>query len=140
MPMTTAARAIALASQFGDDASTVAPSTLYFALFDADPGGAGVEPDSTGAYARVAMANDSTTWGAIGSSDTQISNVGGAIVWPTSSGVWSILTELTHWGIFDNSVGGNLLYSGELLTGITITGAGDTARIPAGALTIIQEA
>lgn len=142
MPMTTRGRAIALRSQFGADKATVAPATLYFTLFKGDPAGTGTEPNSTGGYARVAKTNDATLWGTIGATDTQVSNVGasGIIAWPTSSGVWSITDPLTHWAVFDNTSGGNMLFYGALSTPITITGAGDTARLPAGALTIIQGA
>lgn len=142
MAMTAHGRAIALRGQFGADKASVAAATLYFALYRGNPGGTGVEPTSTGGYARVAMTNDATLWGSIGVTDTQISNVGtsGEIAWPTATGVWSITDPLTHWAIFDNSSGGNLLYYGTLTTTITITGSGDTARLPVGALTVIQEA
>lgn len=142
MPWTTRGRALALRSVFGADKSSIAPATLYLALFKGDPAGSGTEPTSTGSYARVAKTNDATLWGTIGATDTAISNVGtsGAITWPAASAVWSITDPLTHWAIFDNSSGGNMLASGTLSTPITITGAGDQARIPAGAFTITQEA
>lgn len=142
MPHGPLGRSLALRGTYGADKSGVAPATLYFALLDGSPVAGGVEPSSTGGYARVAKVNDATLWGTIASTATQISNTGSAgdITWPTSTGLWSITAPLTWWAIYDNSAGGNLVAYGEMTTAIQITGSGDTARIPVGALTLIQEA
>lgn len=139
MGWSPAGRSLALRSMWGADRSAIAPTNLYVALYSGDPQGAGVEPTATGGYARPAALNDSTLWGTISPGATSITTIAD-ITWPTSSGVWSITTPLTHWAILDNTAGGTIICSGQLTTPITITGAGDTARIPAGSLTIMQEA
>lgn len=133
-------RNIGIRSHFGADKSTLALATLYFALFNGDPEGAGVEPTATGGYARVAKTNDATLWGTIAGTAVQVANSGasGALEWPAASGVWS-QAQVTHWAVFDNTSGGNLVYSGELASPIAVTGAGDIARIPAGQLVITQQ-
>jgi hypothetical protein len=139
--MATLSRNWSLRSQFGADRhATLSAGTLYFALFRGDPFGAGTEPTAAGGYARVAKANDATLWGTIGASDVSISNGGtsGTIAWPPASGLYSITLGLDYWAVFDNSTGGNLLYGGPLSAAITVTGAGDVPRIPAGALTVSQ--
>lgn len=133
---TTFERNLTLRSHFGADRhSTLSLPILYFALFAGDPAGIGVEPDSTGGYARVAKDNDATLWGTIGSSIVTITNSASGIVWPVATGAYSVGTdELTHWGIFDNSAGGNLRYFGELTDHILVSGAGDQPRIPVSTL------
>ena len=138
MPHGPLGRSLALRGTYGADKSSVAPVTLYFTLLDGSPIAGGVEPTSTGGYARVAKTNDATLWGTIGSGATSITTADD-ITWPTSTGLWSITGPLTWWAIYDNASGGNLVAYGQMTTAITITGAGDTARIPAGALTLIQE-
>ncbi|WP_353809067.1 phage tail fiber protein [Agromyces sp. SYSU T00194] len=138
---TVEARNISLRSHFGNDRNTaLTVGTFYFALFNGNPEGSGVEPTSTGSYARVAKTNDDTLWGTIGSTDTEVSNGGasGEITWPAATAVWSE-AACTHWAIFDNSTGGTLLYSGELADDIVVTGAGDIPRIIGSGLTIVQE-
>jgi hypothetical protein len=140
--MSLTSRNRTLRSHFGADRhSTLSAGTLYFALFRGDPFGAGAEPTSTGGYARVAKTNDETLWGTIGAGDTQVVNNGasGTIAWPMATGLYSITLGLDYWAVFDNSSGGTLLYGGPLTTAITVTGAGDVPRIPAGALTVSQQ-
>lgn len=136
--MTVIERNLTLRSHFGADRHpSLSLGTLYFALFNGDPVGAGVEPTSAGGYARVAKTNDATLWGTVGASATSVSNSGsaGEIVWPAASGVYS-QASLTHWAIFDNSAGGVLWYSGKLSTAVAVTGAGDVPRIPAGSFSV----
>lgn len=140
MPYGLRGRANALRGQFGADRAAVAPAVLHFALLDGDPTGGGVEPTAAGAYGRAAAANDATLWGTIAAGADSITNAGAEIVWPTSTGLWSVTGQLTWWAVYDNAAGGNLIAYGPLSTPITITGAGDTARIPVGALTLQQEA
>src|SRR5690242_3602524 len=129
MPQGTAARTLSLKSHFGASKHADALTTLYFALFRGDPSNSGVEPTSTGNYARVAKTNDGTLWPAIGAGATQVAN-NAEIQWPVATGVYSITLALTWWAIFDNSTGGNLWYWGQLSPTITVTGAGDQPRIP----------
>ena len=139
--MSATSRNRTLRSHFGADRHpTLSAATLYFALYRGDPFGAGTEPTSTGGYARVAKVNDATLWGTIGATDVAISNGGasGTITWPTATGLYSITAALDYWAVFDNSAGGVLLYGGPLTAGITVTGAGDVPRIPAGSLSVSQ--
>lgn len=130
------ARNARLRSEFGADRNTtLTEGTFYFALFRGIPGVGGVEPDNSGDYGRPALTNDATLWGTIGSSDVSVSNVVN-IVWPTATALWSVTDALDHWAIYDTASGGDLWYWGPLTTTITITGVGDVARIPIGALVI----
>lgn len=131
-------KSLTLLTHFGASRHpTLALGTLYFALFNGDPTVAGVEPSSVGGYARVAKANDATTWGTIAAGAMNASNSGasGDVTWPALTALWSQLT-VTHWGVFDNSTGGTLWYSGQLTSPVTPTGAGDVPRIPAGSLNV----
>jgi hypothetical protein len=138
--MTVPARNLSLRAHFGADRHpTLSLGTLYVALFNGDPAGAGVEPTSAGGYARIAKTNDATLWGTLSGSAVSASNSGtaGEILWPAASGLYS-QPSLTHWAIFDNSAGGVLWYSGQLAAALVVTGAGDVPRIPAGAFSISQ--
>ena len=134
---TVKSRNISIRSHFGFDRGSIALNTLYFALFAGDPVGAGVEPTSVGGYARKAVSNDAVLWGTISSSAVSVTNVS-EIVFAAATGVYSE-SVLTHWAIFDNATGGNLVYSGRLSQSISVSGAGDVPRFPAGALTVTQQ-
>lgn len=132
--MTVAERNATLRSHFGADRGPASLPTLYFALFNGDPIASGVEPDSTGGYARVAKTNDATLWGTITSSAVQVSNAAD-IAWPAATGVYS-QAQLTHFAVYDNSTGGTLWYSGKLTNPIAVSGAGDVPRLPAGSFIV----
>jgi hypothetical protein len=135
--MGTAARRLSVRSHFGPDKHADALPTLYLALFQGDPFGAGVEPTSTGGYARKAIANDGTLWGTVAVGQMQVASLID-VAFVAASGLWSITTALNYWAVFDNSSGGALWYGGPLSPTITITGAGDQARLPAGTWLIAQ--
>jgi hypothetical protein len=134
-----AARLQALKGSFGTDATTIgAPATVYFALLReaTNPDTVlGAEPDSTGNYARVAMANTDANW-TFGTVSVDNTN---EIRWPQATGVYSITAELNQWAIYDNSAGGTLIAFGELTTGITVTGSGDEPVLPVGNLDITMD-
>lgn len=127
---------------FGSAHTSDFPATLYYALFDGDPEAGGVEPDSTGGYARVAVTNNNTNFSISG--DT-VSNLT-AIVWPTStSGYQTGHQILSHWAIYDNSSGGNRLMSGHIRVSgadvtITVNGSGLIPKILVGSWTWTQKA
>ena len=50
------------------------PSTYYVALFDGDPEAGGVEPDSTGGYARLAVANTNAEFTISGDTVTNVTD------------------------------------------------------------------
>lgn len=100
--------------------------TAYVALFTAAPSdsGGGTEV-SGGSYARKSTAG--ADWNA--SSGGSISNAN-AITFVTATGSWG---TVTHFGVFDASSAGNLLFWAALTTSKTISN-GDTASFAAGAL------
>lgn len=129
-------RNLTLKAHFGANKHADAMVTHYFALFRGEPGGGGVEPTSAGGYARVAKTNDAALWGAIVATDLSVQNkgTGGEILWPTTTGLYSITQALDWWAIFDNSTGGNMRYWGPLSPTILVTGAGGQPRIPQSSL------
>lgn len=117
------------------------PATLYFALFTAAPSDSGGGTEVSGNnYARVgvtaSLANFAGTQSA--GSTTASSGTGGqssnnaAINFPTPSGTWG---TVTHWGIFDASTSGNLLFHDDLTTSKTIN-SGDPVSFAIAAMTI----
>ena len=116
-------------------------STLYVALLTAAPSdsGGGTEV-SGGAYARVAVTSSLTNWAGTQSagSTTASSGTGGqtsnniAITFPTPSATWG---TATHFGIYDASTGGNLLFHGALSIAKTINES-DTVTFPVGTLSV----
>ncbi len=105
------------------------PLTQHLALHTADPGetGTGAELSGTG-YSRSAIdfnaASSGTATGP--TSAIEFTNSGG-----TS---WD---QVTHFGIWDASTSGNLLYYGSLTTPKTIA-AGDTLRFTADSISISE--
>lgn len=116
-------------------------STLYVALLTAAPSdsGGGTEV-SGGAYARVAVTSSLANWAGTQSagSTTASSGTSGqtsnniAITFPTPSATWG---TATHFGIYDASTGGNLLFHGELSIAKTINES-DTVTFPVGTLSV----
>jgi hypothetical protein len=109
-------------------ASTSAPATVYLALFTTDPtdAGSGTEVSTSGtAYARQSIAFSSASSGTTSNSaDVEFSQA-------TGSGFGTV----THFGIFDASTAGNLLFHGALTASKTID-AGDVFKIASGNLSI----
>ena len=116
-------------------------STLYVALLTAAPSdsGGGTEV-SGGSYARVAVTSSLTNWAGTQSagSTTASSGTGGqtsnnvAITFPTPSDGWG---TATHFGIYDQATGGNLLFHGQLSIAKTINES-DTVTFPIGTLSV----
>lgn len=135
---TATPRSLTLRSHFGADRHpSLSLQPMYFALMRGNPVAGGAEPDGTGAYTRVPRDNDALLWGTYGVGDTILTNKGtnGSIVWPSTTGLYSITLDLNYWAIYDLSAGGVLWYYGELQTPIKVTGAGGVPRIPANSLT-----
>ena len=130
----------ALRGLFGSDAASIgAAGTYYVALLrqPTDPQTTlGTEPDSTGGYARVAVANADADWNFSGAS---VSNAN-EIRWPTTTGLYSITDPLNQWAIYDNTAGGNLIAFGQVSPTITVTGAGDEPVIYAGDFSLTMDA
>jgi hypothetical protein len=109
-------------------ASTSAPATVYLALFTTDPtdAGSGTEVSTSGTnYARQSIAFSSASSGTTSNSaDVEFSQA-------TGSGFGTV----THFGIFDASTAGNLLFHGALTASKTIA-AGDVFKVASGNLSI----
>jgi hypothetical protein len=109
-------------------ASTSAPATVYLALFTTDPtdAGSGTEVSTSGtAYSRQSIAFSSASSGSTSNSaDVEFSQA-------TGSGFGTV----THFGIFDASTAGNLLFHGSLTASKTID-AGDVFKIASSNLSI----
>ena len=116
-------------------------STLYVALLTAAPSdsGGGTEV-SGGAYARVAVTSSLTNWSGTQSAGSTTASSGTSgqtsnnidITFPTPSVTWG---TVTHFGIYDASTGGNLLFHGALSIAKTINES-DTVTFPVGTLSV----
>jgi hypothetical protein len=115
---------------WGNTAYT-APATLYISLSTttiADDGTNQTEP-SGGAYARVAVTNNTTNWpNASGGAKAN----GAAITFPTATASWGTVIDFA---IMDAATVGNMLGYGTLTTSKTID-SGDTASFAIGDLDI----
>ena len=105
--------------------SYTAPTTVYVALFTSDPTDAGSGTECSGsAYVRQSASFAAPSNGA--------STTSADIQFPQAGGSWG---TITHFGIFDASSSGNLLYHGALTVSKTID-TGDVFKIAAGSLTV----
>lgn len=101
------------------------PAAVYLGLFTAAPGEAGGGTEvSAGGYARQAV-----TFGA--PSDGATDNTG-ALTFGPASASWG---TVTHFAIFDNSSGGNMLLYGSLAASKAV-GDGDSVTVATGALDV----
>lgn len=105
------------------------PSSLYLALFTADPTDNNVTANEvTGSwYGRVATGS----WAAATGTGNTTSN-NNQILFNAVTG--SAIT-VTHWGIYDAASGGNLLYCGALAAS-KVLNVGDIMTVAPGALQI----
>ena len=104
------------------------PAAVYMGLFTAAPTDAGGGTEvSTNNYARTAITFGAAASGAISNS--------GAVNFPTPSGSWG---ACTHFGIFDASTNGNLLYWGALAQTETPL-SGNTVTFPIGDIDITED-
>jgi hypothetical protein len=105
--------------------SYTSPSTVYVGLFTSDPTDAGSGTEvSGGSYARKAA-----TFGAPSDGASTISS---AIEFDQATGSWG---TVTHFGIYDASTSGNLLYHGALTASKAID-TGDVFKFATSALTV----
>lgn len=105
--------------------SYTSPAAVYVALFTTDPTDAGSGTEvSGGSYARQAATFGAPSNGA--------STTSADISFPQATGSWG---TVTHFGVYDASSTGNLLYHGALTASKTIE-TGDIFKIASGSLTI----
>lgn len=84
--------------------SYTSPSSVFVALFTTDPTDAGTGTEvSGGSYARQTATFTSPSNGS--------STLAADVTFPTATGNWG---TVTHFGIYDASTSGNLLYHGAL--------------------------
>lgn len=121
--------------------SSPTTTTLYVALLTAAPSDAGGGTEVSGSnYARVAVTSSLANWAGTQGAGTTVASSGtggqtsnnNAITFPTPSATWG---TVTHFGIYDASTGGDLLFYGQLTISKVINQA-DTVTFPAGSLTI----
>ena len=101
------------------------PATVYVGLFTTDPTDAGSGTEvSGGSYARQSATFAAPSNGA--------SSTSADVTFPQATANWG---TVTHFGVFDASSAGNLLYHGALTTSKTIE-TGDVFKISSGNLTV----
>lgn len=107
--------------------STTAPSNVYMGLFTSNPTDAnsGTEVSGNGYSRQVITFNAASSGSATNSS---------AETFTASGGNWG---TITHFGIFDASSSGNLLYHGAL-TDDKVIEDGDSLVVASGAITITE--
>lgn len=117
------------------------PATTYVALFTAAPSDSGGGTEVTGgSYARVAVTSNGTNWANTQASGTGVSSGtsgltsnSSAIAFPAPTASWG---TVTHFGIFDASSAGNLLFHGALTASKTVNNGDPAPQFNAGALTL----
>ena len=101
------------------------PTTVYVGLFTTDPTDAGSGTEvSGGSYARQSATFAAPSNGA--------SSTSADVTFPQATANWG---TVTHFGVYDASTAGNLLYHGALTTSKTIE-TGDVFKISSGNLTV----
>ena len=101
------------------------PATVYVGLFTTDPTDAGSGTEvSGGSYARQSATFAAPSNGA--------SSTSADVTFPQATANWG---TVTHFGIYDASSAGNLMYHGALTTSKTIE-TGDVFKISSGNLTV----
>lgn len=125
----------AILNDFWTDGAYTPPATLYLALSTTTPTDAATnftEP-STGSYARVGTAAaDMNAANPVGGGASTKAN-GTAKSFPTATGDWSSGANMTHYGLFDASTAGALVWFAALTTGKPVLN-GDTASFAIGSL------
>ena len=108
---------------------SLAVANVYVALFitmPAEDGSGAVEP-SGGAYARTAVTFNAPVGGTMANAAD--------VIFAQATASWGLVLGF---GLYDSSVGGNLLYFNTLTNSKQID-AGDQFRFPAGQLTVSED-
>lgn len=116
---------------FGAAAWSTKPSTLYFALFTANPTADGGGTEVSGSnYSRKAITANTSNFSNPASAGDNLSNAVD-IEWARASGAWG---TVTGWGIYDAPSSGNLIWYEALNTPVDV-GNAQQPKIAASALT-----
>ena len=135
-------RAQAIGITGASAAAGTGPTTLYVALYTANPSDTGGGTEVTGgSYARVAVTSSLANWAGTqaAASTTASSGTSGttsnnnAITFPAPTANWGSVTGV---GILDASTGGNLLFFGALGTAKTVNSGDPAPSYAAGQLQI----
>lgn len=117
-----------------------APDNVYVSLHTANPTDAASGAEvSGGSYARVAAttgtagSGSGSTWTDPGASGTINSSNASAITFPAPTANWG---TVTHFGVWDASTAGNLLFYGALTTSRTINNGDGAPNFPIGSLVV----
>ncbi|MEI6676273.1 MAG: hypothetical protein WCO57_13970 [Verrucomicrobiota bacterium] len=108
------------------------PATLYFGLFTADPGGAGVIGElaiGTGGYARAAVTNNNVNFPQCSSSGTPTKANGAVIQFPTATAAWG---TVTHWAIYDSASSATNMLMHGVLSSSRYVANGDSPKFAVG--------
>lgn len=117
------------------------PTTVYVGLLTAAPSDSGGGTEVTGgSYARVQVGPSVSAWNNTQASGTTASSGTGGqtansatITFATPTANWGVIT---HFGIYDASSGGNLLFWGALTASKTVNNGDAAPTFAAGALTV----
>lgn len=114
-------------------ASFAKPTVLAVGLFTAAPSDAGGGTEvSGGSYARVQRDPLDANWTAASATDGLTDNAA-ALTFPAPTANWG---QVTHFGIFDATSAGNLLFHGALTTPKTINNGDPAPAFAIGALDV----
>lgn len=109
------------------------PTVLAIGLFTAAPSDAGGGTEvSGGSYARVARNPLDANWTAADNTNGVTTNAAD-VTFPAPSANWG---TVTHFGIFDATSAGNLLFHGALTTSRVINSGDAAPFFPAGSLSV----
>jgi hypothetical protein len=113
--------------------SMTKPAALHVSLHTADPTDAGTGAEvSGGSYARVQRDPLDANWTGVSATDGLTDNAA-AITFPAPTANWGVVT---HFGIWDAAVAGNLICYGALTTPKTINSGDAAPSFAAGALDV----
>jgi hypothetical protein len=110
------------------------PTSTWVALYTVAPTDAGGGTEVSGNnYARLQILSNMTNWSGTQASATTVASTGntgttsnnGTLNFNVPSGAWGVVT---HFGLMDQSSGGNLLFFGPLTVAKNI-GSGDTVVV-----------
>lgn len=105
-----------LDAAFGSGHAAGFPATVYVALFTAAPNDAGGGTEAAGgSYARVAVTNNTTNWGAASGSQKKNATT---IQFPTATAGWG---TATHFAIMDAASGGSIIHHNALAAPLAVT-------------------
>lgn len=123
-------------------AAATGPTSLFYALLTAAPGDAGGGTEVTGgSYARVAVASSLANYAGTQAAASTVASSGttgttsnnGTITFPAPTANWG---SVTHFGIYDATAAGNLLFWGALTTPKTVNNGDAAPSFAIGAFTL----